>query len=328
MQPTTKPKRIAVVGAGAAGITAALTLSRRGHTVILYERSNQIGGQLNLAKVIPGKEEYHLLLEYWTRELRESNVILKMEAEFTLEDITRCHQTIDRLVMCVGSQPRPISDDIIIGARSRKVVTFEEVLTKKVICGNKVAIIGNGPIAWDVASYLIHDHRICRDPVLFCKEFGIDLVNSTIEDKPLIIRKNNREVYLMQKAHNDPMLPRSKGWHQKLWLRAHNMDVNYAPLFTKIGSEGINLSWGQAQGGNFYYPADSIVWCYGMLPNFATASWLREWVREGSPERGMITDDFSIYFAGSCRDNEQGQGNSEQDLMKWIYEGYELGCKL
>lgn len=328
LSPARFPKTIAVVGAGAAGITCALTLSRRGHRVLLYERSQEIGGQLNLAKMVPGKEEYYNLLEYWTQQLRESNVIVKMGSEFVRDDVAASHQMIHRVVLCSGSIPRAMSPHNIIGAEHRQVVSFEDVLYRRVVCGRKVAIVGNGAIGWDVASFLLHDHRVCKDPKRYAREWGVDLYGGTTDFPPTGFLKNNREVMLFQKAANEHGLSKTRGWSTRLWLQHHGMDTMFTGLYGKLDKEGVHFSTPLPNEQGYLYPADTVVWALGMLPNASVGVWLHEWVKDGAIRRGQTFDDFSVYSAGSCRDATTGQGAGEQDLLRAIHEGYEIGSKI
>lgn len=173
--PAAHARRIAVIGAGPAGLTCALTLWRRGHVVSLFERGPHVGGQLHLATAVPGKESYQAVLEYWTRALRRSTVAVHLNTEFTLEDLSRQRQSFHGLVLAVGGQARPVSSHFIPGAQeSPLVVTYEAILSGRVRAGRRVVIIGHGALAYDVASYLLHDPRVSREVRSYLEEWGVD----------------------------------------------------------------------------------------------------------------------------------------------------------
>jgi 2,4-dienoyl-CoA reductase (NADPH2) len=332
LHPVKHPRAIAVIGAGPTGIVCALTLARRGHQVILYERNDEIGGQLNLAKLIPGKEEYWAILDHWTRELKESSVILKLNSKWCRADLAGGHQFLHAMVLCTGSQPRPITSQNLIGSENQKVVGFWDVLTRKVIPGNKVAILGSGAIGHDVASYLLHDPRVSRDQVLWLQDNGVNPQDMSLnEDRMLNPHKNGREVMIFQRANHPPDMTRASGWWQKQRLKAHGALTIRSATISKIDDDGLFVQAFDEDKrifGNFIYDANTIVWCYGMLPNMVEATWIHEWIKDGAVERGQAAADFRIYMAGSCRDVMNMGGQGEQDLLKCIQEGYEIGVKV
>lgn len=323
-------KNVAVIGAGAAGVTCALTLAQRGHNVILYEKGVEIGGQLNLAKVVPGKGEYHDLLRYWTRRLQESTVKVRLNTDFTHRDASSGHQSLNAIVLCTGSIPRLIHSSHIPGASEGKtVVPFEKILNGSVTAGRRVVILGHGAIAYDVASYLLHDQRVSRSVDAYCVEWGVNLSAGTIDvHAQKNATKNNREVVLLNRTEKDADLARGKGWSQKLWLKNHGSPPIHSALIEKILPDGVQVSIIQPDNRCFFVPADTIVLASGMLPSMSTGTWVYEWVKDGAESRGQVTTDFGIYLAGSCRDAYSGDGHGEQDLMQVISEGYEIGCKV
>lgn len=323
-------KNVAVVGAGAAGVMCALTLSQRGHNVILYERASEIGGQLNYAKVIPGKEDYFNLLKYWTHRLRESTVKVMLNTDFTHAEVTRSHQTLHAVALCTGSIQKPILSNYIPGASECKIlVPFGRILDGSVKAGRRVVILGNGAIAFDVASYLVHDQRVSRSVEAYCVEWGLNLQHGTVDAHAQVdATKNNRDVVLLLKTEKDGDLCRGTGWFQKKWLRNHGSSVLGSALVEKIHPDGLQVSIIHPDNRNFLIPADTIVWANGMLPHITTGTWIYEWVRDGALSRGQISQDFGIYMAGTCRDAYSGDGHGEQDLLQVIHEGYEIGCKI
>lgn len=327
--PASRKKSIAVVGAGGAGITCALTLSRRGHRVVLFEKSNEIGGQINLAKLIPGKEEYFRILEHWTYLLRNSAVRVKMKSPFGHEDITKGQQQYDNVVLCTGSLPRPLTSHKLIGGEGKMCCSFIDILQRKAVAGRKVVIIGHGAIAFDVASFLLHDQRVPRDAVLFCDEFGIDRETGQLDLTAPVLR-NQREVVLLQSVSSNPTLSPSQGFHLKHWIRKHEGTIIWGVLFHKVGPGGayFTVSQSQKRSQDCVYQADTFVFANGMLPNVSVGSYICDWVVDGTRPRGQLQDDFGVYAAGSGRDAWTGAGHGEQDLRRCVDEGYQLGMKL
>ncbi|KEG12613.1 putative 2,4-dienoyl-coa reductase-like protein [Trypanosoma grayi] len=328
--PAKYKKSIAVVGAGAAGVTCALTLWRRGHDVTLFEKSGCIGGQLNLAKVVPGKETYQDVLEYWTRQLRQSTINVRLGAEFTREEMARNHQFFHAVVLCCGSLPRPATSHQIPGtSECPLVVPFEKILNGSVRAGRRVVIIGNGAISHDVASYLLHDPRVSRSIEEYCGEWGVNLDDGSLDPHAAErAPRNNRDIVLFNKADKDADLSRGKGWSQKLWIRNHGGTIIKHGLVENIDKKGVHISMVAPDSRKYFVECDTIVWAYGMLPNISVGTWIYEWMKDGARQRGEMIADFSIYTAGSCRDSYTGEGHGEQDLLQAVHEGYEIGYKI
>ncbi|CUG87865.1 2,4-dienoyl-CoA reductase, putative [Bodo saltans] len=328
--PAKYQKNVAVVGGGAAGIVCALTLAQRGHNVVLYERSNEIGGQMNLAKVVPGKGDYFALLKYWTYKLRDSTVKVRLNTEFSEREVTSGHQAINAVVLCCGSIMRPIKSNYIPGASECNIIVpFWKILDGSVVAGRRVVILGNGAIAFDVASYLLHDQRVSRSDQAYCVEWGVNLEAGTLDcHAQTDATKNNRDVIILNKTEKDADLSKGKGWSQKLWLKNHRATVLQSAMVEKIHPDGVTVSIILPDNRIFFIPADTIVWANGMLPNISTGTWIYEWVKDGAESRGQITHDFGIYAAGTCRDAYSGDGHGEQDLLQVVHEAFEIGCKI
>jgi 2,4-dienoyl-CoA reductase (NADPH2) len=332
LHPATHPRAIAVVGAGATGIVCALTLARRGHSVILYERNDEIGGQLNLAKLIPGKEDYWAILDHWTRELKESNVTLKLNSKFCRADVAGGHQMLHAVVFCCGSQPRPISSHNFITAENRTIVGFWDVLTRKVIPGHKCAIIGQGAIGYDMASYLLHDPRISRDEVMWLQENGVSTEDFSFSpEKQANPKRNSREVTIIQNPNHPPGLNVTTGWSLKNRIKNHQGVSIDSGLIAKVDELGLHMQVhkpNKTDFSNLILKVDTIIWCFGMLPNMVEGTWIHEWIKDGAIDRGQAAGDFRMYIAGSGRNNKGMQGQGEQDLLLCINEGFEIGSKI
>ncbi|KPI86127.1 2 4-dienoyl-coa reductase-like protein [Leptomonas seymouri] len=329
-KPTKFRKSIAVVGAGAAGVTCALTLWRRGHDVTLFEKNAVIGGQLNLAKRVPGKESYQEVLEYWTRQLQQSSINVRLNTEFTREEVSRSHQSFHAVVMAHGSVPRAITSHVFPGASECPlIVPFQRILDGSVTAGRRVVIVGNGAISHDVTSFLLHDPRVSREIAFYLDEWGVNLEDGTLLERPeLRMPRNNREVTVFNKADKDADLSRGWGWTQKLWIRHHGSTVIRHGMIENFDAGGVHVSILPPDSRKFYVPCDTVVWCIGMLPNITYGTWVYEWMKDGAKARGEMIGDFGLYTCGSCRDSVTGDGHGEQDMLQAVHEGYEVGFKI
>ncbi|AIN95649.1 2,4-dienoyl-coa reductase-like protein [Leishmania panamensis] len=329
-KPAKYRKSVAVVGAGAAGVTCALTLWRRGHDVTLFEKESVIGGQLNLAKRVPGKENYQAVLEYWTRQLRQSSINVRLNTEFTREEVARNHQFFHAVVMTHGSVPRRISSHVFPGASECPlVVPFHRILDGSVTAGRRVVIVGNGAISHDVASFLLHDPRVSREISLYLDEWGINLEDGSLLESPeQRMPRNNRVVTIFNKADKDADLSRGWGWTQKLWIKHHESTVVKHGMIENFDANGVHISILPPDSRKLFVPCDTVVWCIGMLPNITYGTWIYEWMKDGAKVRGEMVGDFSLYTAGSCRDSYTGDGHGEEDLLQCVHEGYEIGYKI
>jgi 2,4-dienoyl-CoA reductase (NADPH2) len=324
-------KTVAVVGAGAAGITCALTLWERGHKVVLFEQESTVGGQLNLAMMIPGKEEYVELIKYWTQRLRDSSITVKLNTKFREEDVTKLQQQFDAVVLTVGSQPTSVTSHKIPGmSESEIVVPFRKILDRSVVAGRRVAILGGGAIAHDVASFLVHDHRACRSPDAFLEQWGVNFETGTTslqaaKQQP----RNGRDVMLFQKWDRHADLNKSKGWTQKLWLRNHRATVLVNAMPEQIsGRKLVFTLQGMKMNDVMHMECDTIIHAMGMMNNASLGVYIRDHVTKEGIERGAYKRDFSIFVAGSCRDAHTGEGNGDQSLTTVIREGYEIGITI
>ena len=190
--PATTKKKIAVVGAGPAGLSASVTLAQRGHEVHLFEAQSVIGGQFNIAKEIPGKEEFIETLRYYKKQMELHKVQIHLNSIFKQEQAT----DFDEVVVSTGVIGRNLS---IEGINDPKVLTYTDVVLHKKPVGKKVAIIGAGGIGFDVAEFLTNEES--NTIPTFMEEWGVDM-NYTVRGA---IQKNQttkspREVYLLQRS--------------------------------------------------------------------------------------------------------------------------------
>lgn len=255
---TDQPKNLAVVGAGPAGCSFAITASQRGHNVTLFEKSHAIGGQFNLASVIPGKEEFKETLRYFNHKIDQLGIHLKLNSEFNLA----MANDFDEVIISSGVKPR-IPE--LEGITHPKVATYMEILTKQKNPGAKVAIIGAGGIGIDVADYLAFFHSNHSDASEFYKEWGIDIHAETRGGlmKPEIT-PSPYEIHLLQRK-KEPIgkrLGKTTGWIHRMTLRHKKVTLHSGVIYHKIDDNGLHFSIDDQMQ---CLAVDTIILCSGQL---------------------------------------------------------------
>ncbi len=239
--PTKSPKNIAVVGSGPAGLSCATILASRGHKVTLFDAAKEIGGQFNIAKQIPGKEEFYETLRYYKKQIELHNVNLQLHKKVDVDDLTG----YDEVVLATGIIPRTPK---IEGIDHTKVLSYIEVLKDKVPVGKKVAIIGAGGIGFDTAEYLTHEGKSTSlDTEAFLKEWGIDPLNNARSGTEGITPQHSpspREVYLLQRKETKvgDGLGKTTGWVHRISLKNKNVKMINGVQYTKIDDEGLHIT--------------------------------------------------------------------------------------
>ena len=263
---TTDSRRFAIVGSGPAGISTALVLAERGHEVDLYEAAAEVGGQLNMAKVIPGKEEFHEMLKYFTRQIELLGVQVHLNTRVTAE--TLAGKNYDDVIIATGVTPR---DPKIEGQDHPKVLSYIDVLRKRAAVGERVAIIGAGGIGFDVAEFLLHDgHSPTLDLDEWLAEWGVvDPAEARGGISPERTRpKPNRAITLLQRkaGKHGAKLGKTTGWIHRAVLKMNDVqmigDVNYE----RIGDEGLLISHGDKREDPTWIDVDHIIMCAGQVP--------------------------------------------------------------
>ena len=259
--PTDAPRRIAVVGAGPAGMTAALVAAGRGHAVTLFERDSRIGGQLNMARVIPGKEEFHGLVQWFQTMLADSAVDLRLNHAASADDLAG----FDHVILATGVVPR---DPGIPGQGAPgQVLSYVDVLRHGAPVGARVAVVGAGGIGFDVAEYLSHDGPSATlDPDAWRQEWGVtdpaDQPGGLAEPRPAAPA---RQVMLLQRKPEKPgrRLGKTTGWIHRASLAARGVQMLGGVGYRQIEPGALHLD---TREGPRTLAVDTVVLCAGQEP--------------------------------------------------------------
>lgn len=258
---TKKPKRVAVVGGGVAGMSAATVAAYRGHHVTLFEATGDVGGQFNLAKVVPGKEEFHETIRYFKKQIEKNGVELRLNTRVNREQLER--EGFDEVIVATGVVPRALT---IEGSDAPQVLSYAEVLRGATV-GNKVAVIGAGGIGFDVSEFLLKpEHQPQPQPLADWKrEWGVDAnVNYMTEGGavPPEVEHPVREIYLLQRK-TTPLgigLGKTSGWVHRAQLKKHRVRMLRDVQYKAVTDEGL---WIETEGQSQLLRVDTIVVCAG-----------------------------------------------------------------
>ncbi|WP_288941395.1 NADPH-dependent 2,4-dienoyl-CoA reductase [uncultured Roseovarius sp.] len=262
--PTDRPKSIGIVGAGPAGLAAAITAAERGHTVTLFDQADRIGGQLNMAREIPGKEEFHGLVAWFETMVTELGITLKLNQTAAADDLTG----FDDVIVATGVIPR---DPGIPGQDGPNVLSYIDVLRHKAPVGKRVAIIGAGGIGFDVAEYLVQDGDSPTENLSEWKEeWGVGDPAETrggLASEGPQPEAPARHVTLLQRKAERPgkRLGKTTGWIHRATLRMKDVHMLSGVNYERIDAEGLHISHGEARENPTLIEADTIVLCAGQL---------------------------------------------------------------
>jgi 2,4-dienoyl-CoA reductase (NADPH2) len=269
--PAARPRSIAVVGAGPAGLACATTLAERGHRVTLFEREGEIGGQFRYAREVPGKEDFHDTLRYFRRRIELTGVRLELGVE---ADAARLFgDGFEEVVLASGVAPR-VPD--IPGVEHPKAIAYPDLLSGRRTAGQRVAIIGAGGIGFDVATYLTHRHGTQPDHEEYFATWGID--RTLIQPGGLVAPRppaSPRQVYLLQRKPGRPgsTLGKTTGWIHRSALKQRGVTMRGGVQYLGIEDRGLRI---QSDTGPELLEVDHVIICAGQEPVNALAGVLRE----------------------------------------------------
>ncbi|MBP6457215.1 MAG: FAD-dependent oxidoreductase, partial [Pseudoxanthomonas sp.] len=241
-------------------LACATVAAERGHRVTLFDAADEIGGQFNYAKRIPGKEEFHETLRYFRHRLEETRVDVKLSTPVTVADLTG----FDEVVLATGITPRRVA---FPGADHAKVVSYVDVLSGGVTVGARAALIGAGGIGFDVAEYLTHEGRSSSlDPARWMAEWGVD---PTFEARGSLVKPQPeppaREVWLLQRSPGKPgaRLGKTSGWVHRATLKAKQVKMLGGVEYLGVDDTGLRI---KVDGAEHLLPVDHVVVCAGQEP--------------------------------------------------------------
>ncbi len=262
--PANKKKKVAVVGAGPAGLAASTVAAQRGHEVTLFDSESIIGGQFNIAKQIPGKEEFYETLRYFGKQIELHNVNLKLNTRVSAEDLA--NEDFDEIILATGITPRTPR---INGVDNEKVLNYIDVLKHKKPVGKRVAVIGAGGIGFDVSEYLTHEGESTSQNIdAWLNEWGIDKslqARSGIEGVTKEIHPPAREIFMFKRSKGKfgGNLGKTTGWIHRTNLKKKNVQFINEVQYTKIDDQGLHYVQNEEEK---LLEVDNVIICAGQLP--------------------------------------------------------------
>lgn len=259
IRPAAEPKKVAVVGAGPAGMAAALTAAECGHAVTLYEAADTLGGQFNLAKRIPGKEDFDETIRYFRTRLAEQGVDIRLNTRATAEELEGAG--FAQVIVATGVTPRQPEID---GAGRDNVISYIDALTDAKPVGDRVAIIGSGGIGFDVAEYITSPHRELPVPIDdFMAHWGVDTVHTTAGGLGAPERETpKRSVVMLQRTDGRPGkgLGLTTGWVVRAELKSRGVQNVTGATYDRIDGQGLHIT---VNGEEKLIEADTVIVCAG-----------------------------------------------------------------
>ena len=260
LSPTRNRKSIAVVGAGPAGLAFSISAAEIGHSVTLFDAADRIGGQLTMARRVPGKEEFDETLRYYRVHLDKYGVDVRLGTHVSATDLT----DFDEVVIATGVVPRTPE---IPGVEHPKVLSYVDVLHGDAEVGEKVAIIGAGGIGFDVAEFLTDSGaEASQDIAEFFRQWGVDTEHTTVGGLTEPQRPTPpRRVHLLQRKTSKlgKDLGKTTGWIHRLELRNRNVDMIAGASYEKVDDEGLHIT---VDGETRVLDVDNVVLCAGQDP--------------------------------------------------------------
>ncbi|MCG4453608.1 NADPH-dependent 2,4-dienoyl-CoA reductase [Pseudomonas sp. MMS21-TM103] len=305
---TTQVKKIAVVGAGPAGLAAATVAAERGHSVTLFDSASEIGGQFNVAKRVPGKEEFFETLRYFKRKLETTGVDLHLNTRVSAEQLAE--GGFDEVILATGIAPRTPA---ISGVDHPKVISYLDAILERKPVGQQVAVIGAGGIGFDVSEFITHQgESTSLNREAFWKEWGIDTQLQArggvagIQAQP---HAAARQVFLLQrkKSKVGDGLGKTTGWIHRAGLKNKNVQMVNSVEYLKVDDEGLHIRIGE--GEPQVLAVDTVILCAGQDP-------LREL------QDGLVATGQSVHLIGGA------DVASELDAKRAIDQGSRLAAQL
>jgi 2,4-dienoyl-CoA reductase (NADPH2) len=260
IEKTRTPKKFAVVGAGPAGLACATTLAERGHSVSLFEAAAEIGGQFNMAKRIPGKEEFHEALRYYTHRLADTGVDVRLNTVATRDNLAG----FDAVILASGVTPRALS---IPGSERPNVLSYADVVLLGKPVGRRVAIIGAGGIGFDVAEFLTQPPpSATTDIARWSHEWGVDQTYANRGGlEKAAPEPADREVWLLQRTPGTPgkRLNKTTGWVHRASLKMKKVTMIGAVSYERIDDAGLHIV---VDGKPMTLAIDNVIVCAGQEP--------------------------------------------------------------
>ncbi|MBP8172204.1 MAG: FAD-dependent oxidoreductase, partial [Pseudomonas sp.] len=301
-------KKIAVVGAGPAGLSAATVAAGRGHSVTLFDAAGEIGGQFNVAKLVPGKEEFFETLRYFKHKLETTGVDLRLNTRVSVDDLLA--GGFDEVILATGIAPRTPA---IPGVDNPKVINYLDAILQRKPVGQKVAVIGAGGIGFDVSEFITHQGEATSlNREAFWREWGIDThldARGGVAGVQAQPHPAARQVFLLQrkKSKVGDGLGKTTGWIHRAGLKSKNVQMLNSVEYLKIDEAGLHIRI--ADGEPQVLPVDTVIICAGQDP-------LREL------HDGLLAGGQSVHLIGGA------DVASELDAKRAIDQGSRLAAQL